>query len=154
MSSESSSTIGKQRHSNYALLARTSEEFVHLLTDNLPARPEYFARDADLNRRGATSLADLPPLPALTAPQVLELQKEGVTVVDTRPAMQFAVAHVPGSVHIALTGQYASWAARILGLDTPLIIVGEDPEHVRESQLRLSRVEESRMWRATWRMAS
>ena len=31
MSSESSSTIGKQRQSNYALLARTSEEFVHLL---------------------------------------------------------------------------------------------------------------------------
>ena len=61
-------------------------------------------------------------------------------VVDTRPAMQFAVAHVPGSVHIALTGQYASWAARVLGLDTRLIIVGEDPEHVRESQIRLARV--------------
>jgi hydroxyacylglutathione hydrolase len=54
--------------------------------------------------------------------------------------MQFAVAHVPGSIHIALTGQYASWAARILGLDTPLIIVGEDPEHIRESELRLARV--------------
>jgi hydroxyacylglutathione hydrolase len=54
--------------------------------------------------------------------------------------MEFAVAHVPGSVHIALTGQYASWAARILGLDTRLIIVGEDPEHVRESQVRLARV--------------
>ena len=61
-------------------------------------------------------------------------------VVDTRPIMQFAVAHVPASVHIALTGQYASWAARILGLDTRLIIVGEDPEHVHESQLRLARV--------------
>src|SRR5262249_48103756 len=53
---------------------------------------------------------------------------------------QFAVAHVPGSVHIALTGQYASWAARILGLDTPLVIAGEDPAQVRESQLRLARV--------------
>jgi hydroxyacylglutathione hydrolase len=140
MSSESSSTIGKQRLSNYALLARTTEEFVQLLTDNLPARPEYFARDADLNRRGAAPLSDLPPLPALTASEVLRLQKEGAIVVDTRPAMQFAVAHVPGSVHIALTGQYASWAARILGLDTPLIIAGEDPEHVRESQVRLARV--------------
>ena len=140
MSSENSSTIGKQRQSNYALLARTSEEFVRLLTDNLPARPEYFARDADLNRRGAAPLSELPPLPALTAPEVLRLQKEGAVVVDTRPAMQFAVAHVPGSIHIALTGQYASWAARILGLDTPLIIAGEDPEHVRESQLRLARV--------------
>jgi hydroxyacylglutathione hydrolase len=140
MSSESSSTIGKQRQSNYALLARTSEEFVHLLTDNLPARPEYFAQDVDLNRRGAALLSELPSLAALTAPEVLRLQQEGAIVVDTRPAIQFAVAHVPGSVHIALTGQYASWAARILGLDTPLIIAGEDPEHIRESQLRLARV--------------
>jgi hydroxyacylglutathione hydrolase len=140
MSSESSSTIGKQRQSNYALLARTSEEFVHLLTDNLPARPEYFAQEVDLNRRGASRLSELPPLPALTAPEVLRLQKEGAIVLDTRPAMQFAVAHVPGSVHIALTGQYASWAARILGLDTRLIIAGEDLEHVRESQMRLARV--------------
>jgi 2-methylcitrate dehydratase PrpD len=31
--------------------------------------------------------------------------------------MEFAVAHVPGAIHIALTGQYASWAARLLGLD-------------------------------------
>jgi hypothetical protein len=43
-------------------------------------------------------------------------------------------------MHIALTGQYASWAARILGLNTPLIVVGKDPEHLRESQMRLARV--------------
>jgi len=140
MSSESSSTIGQQRKSNYALLARTSEEFVLLLTDNLPARPEYFARDTDLNRRGAAPLSELPSLPALSAPEVLRLQKEGAIVLDTRPAIEFAVAHVPGSMHIALTGQYASWAARILGLDTALIISGEDPEHVEESRMRLARV--------------
>jgi glyoxylase-like metal-dependent hydrolase (beta-lactamase superfamily II)/rhodanese-related sulfurtransferase len=140
MSSESSSTIGKQRQSNYALFARTSEEFVHLLTDNLPARPEYFAQEVDLNRRGAAPLSGLQSLAPLTPPEVLRLQHEGAVVVDTRPAMEFAVAHVPGSIHIALTGQYASWAARILGLDRRLIIVGEDSEHVRESQLRLARV--------------
>jgi len=140
MSSDSSSTIGKQRQTNYALLARTCEEFVHLLTDHLPSRPEYFSRDVDMNRRGATPLSELPPLAAFTAPEVRQLQKEGAVVVDTRPVMQFAAAHVPASVHIALTGQYASWAARILGLDSRLIIAGEDPEHVRESQMRLARV--------------
>lgn len=140
MGSESSSTIGKQRHANYALLARSSEEFVHLLTDDLPARPEYFARDVDLNRRGAAPISKLPDIPALSAPEVLRMQKEGALLLDTRPAMQFAVAHVPGSIHIALTGQYASWAARLLGLDVPLVIAGEDPEHVRESQMRLARV--------------
>jgi hydroxyacylglutathione hydrolase len=140
MSAESSSTIGKQRESNYALRARTGEEFVHLLTDNLPAAPEYFAHEVDINRRGAAPLSRLPYLAALTAPEVLRLQTDGATIVDTRPAMQFAAAHVPGSIHIALTGQYASWAARILGLSAPVVIVGEDREHVCESQLRLARV--------------
>jgi hydroxyacylglutathione hydrolase len=140
MSSESSSTIGKQRQTNYALLARSSEEFVHLLTDSLPARPEYFAREVDLNRRGAALLSELPEPAAFPAAEVLRSQKEGVVVVDTRPPMEFAAAHVPGSIHISLTGQYASWAARILGLDTRLILIGEDAEHVRESQVRLARV--------------
>jgi hydroxyacylglutathione hydrolase len=140
MGSERSSTIGKQRRTNYALLARSSEEFIHLLTDSLPPRPEYFGRDVELNRQGAASLDQLPPPVPLRAPEVLRLQSEGAIVLDTRPAMEFAVAHVPGSVHIALSGQYASWAARILGLDKRIILVGEDADQLRESQLRLARV--------------
>lgn len=140
MGSESSSTIGEQRRSNYALCARSKEEFVHLLTDSLPAAPEYFAQEVALNRQGAAPISRLPLPAALSAAEVLRLRQEGVVVVDTRPTTQFAAAHVPGSIHIALTGQYASWAARILGLGTALVIVGEDPDHVRESQLRLARV--------------
>lgn len=140
MGSENSSTIGKERRSNYALLAKSKDEFVHLLTDNLTAAPGYFAQDAELNRRGAESLSQMPALAPLHAREVSRLQQQGVVVVDTRPSIAFAAAHVPGSIHIALTGQYASWAARILGLNTRLILVGEDPDHVRESQLRLARV--------------
>jgi glyoxylase-like metal-dependent hydrolase (beta-lactamase superfamily II)/rhodanese-related sulfurtransferase len=140
MCAGNSSTIGIQRKTNYALLARTQDEFVHLLTDDLPPRPEYFAREVELNRRGAAPLAELAELKAFTAREVVELSKHGVAIVDTRPVMEFAVAHVPGAIHIALTGQYASWAARILGLDTKLIIVGEDMDHVKESQMRLARV--------------
>jgi hydroxyacylglutathione hydrolase len=140
MGSERSSTIGKERRSNYALQAKTSDEFVHLLTDSLPPRPEYFGREVELNRQGAASLDELPPLASLPAPEVLRLQSEGVVVLDTRPVMEFAVAHVPGSIHIALSGQFASWAARILGLDARIILAGEDPDHIRESQLRLARV--------------
>ncbi len=140
MSAGSSSTIGIQRQTNYALLAKSEAEFVRLLIDDLPPRPQYFAREVELNRRGAMALSELPELKAFTAAQVADLQKQGVVVVDTRPVMEFAVVHVPGAVHIALTGQYASWAARILGLDTRLIIVGEDLDHLRESQLRLARV--------------
>jgi hydroxyacylglutathione hydrolase len=140
MGSERSSTIGKQRRTNYALLARSEEEFIHLLTDSPPPRPEYFGRDVELNRQGASSLDQLPAPKPLLAPEVLRLQSEGAIVLDTRPAMEFAVAHVPGSLHIALSGQYASWAARILGLDKRIVLVGEDADQLREAQLRLARV--------------
>src|SRR4029077_3346704 len=140
MGSERSSTIGKERSTNYALQARTCEEFIRLLTESLPPRPEYFGREVELNRQGAAALDQLPPPVPVRAPEVFRLQSEGAIVLDTRPAMQFAVAHVPGAVHIALSGQYASWAARILGLDKRIILVGEDADHLRESQLRLARV--------------
>jgi glyoxylase-like metal-dependent hydrolase (beta-lactamase superfamily II)/rhodanese-related sulfurtransferase len=140
MSTERSSTIGKEKRTNYALQARTCDEFIRLLTDGLPPRPEYFGREVELNRQGATALDQIPPPVPVRAPEVLRLQSEGAIALDTRPAMQFAVAHVPGSVHIALSGQYASWAARILGLDKRIILIGEDADHLRESQLRLARV--------------
>ena len=140
MSTERSSTIGKERLTNYALQARNCEDFIHLLTDSLPPRPEYFGKEVELNRHGAGALNQLPPPVAVRAPEVFRLQAEGAIVLDTRPAMQFAVAHIPGSMHIALSGQYASWAARILGLDKRIILVGEEADQLRESQLRLARV--------------
>jgi glyoxylase-like metal-dependent hydrolase (beta-lactamase superfamily II)/rhodanese-related sulfurtransferase len=140
MSSERSSTIGKERRTNYALQAKSLDEFIHLLTDSLPPRPEYFGYDVELNRRGAAPLENLPPLRPLKASEVLRLQSEGAVVLDTRPAMDFAVAHVPGSVHIALSGQYAPWAACILGLDKHIILVGEDADRLHEAQMRLARV--------------
>jgi hydroxyacylglutathione hydrolase len=140
MGTERSSTIGKEKRTNYALQATTVDEFIHLLTDSLPPRPEYFGREVELNRQGAGAIAELPPPVAVRAPEVKRMQSEGAIVLDTRPAMQFAVAHVPGSIHIGLSGQFASWAARILGLDKKIILVGEDPDHLRESQLRLARV--------------
>ncbi len=140
MGTERSSTIGKERSTNYALQAKNCDQFIHLLTDSLPPRPEYFGAEVELNRKGAASINQLAPPAPMKAADVLREQSEGAIVLDTRPAMEFAVAHVPGSLHVALSGQYASWAARILGLDRTIILVGEDADHLRESQMRLARV--------------
>jgi len=140
LGTERSSTIGKERRTNYALRAQSCDEFIRLLTDVMPPRPEYFLRDAELNRQGAAALDRIAPPVPVDAAEVLRLQGEGAIVLDTRPDNQFAAAHVPGSIHIGLSGQYASWAARIIGLDRRIILVGEDDDHLRESQMRLARV--------------
>ena len=53
MRAERSSTIGTERLTNYALQIPSREEFIQQLTSNLPARPEYFLQDAEINRGGA-----------------------------------------------------------------------------------------------------
>lgn len=140
LSAERCSTIGKQRLSNYALQPKSKEEFVRLLTAELPERPGYFALDAEINRSGATPLADLPIPDALAAREVAARQREGILVLDTRAAAQFGGAHIPGAIHIALSGQYASWAARLIGLNGRIILVAEDHDAMLESRVRLARV--------------
>ena len=140
MSSERSSTIGEQRVANYALRAATRDEFVHLIADTLPERPAYFARDAEINRTGAASLGDLPPLRELRPDALPRLQQSAAIVLDTRPDIQFGAGHVPGSVNIPLSGQFAAWAGALLGLETDLILVTENVAGAPESRMRLARV--------------
>jgi hydroxyacylglutathione hydrolase len=140
MRAERSSTIGTERLTNYALQIESREEFIRQLTDNLPARPEYFLEDAQINRTGAPALGALPELPPMAAAQVRELLQQGVFVLDVRPNADFAAAHIPGSVNIALSGQFASWAGTIVGLSARPVLVAESPEQYAEARLRLARV--------------
>ena len=140
MSDEASSTIGKERRFNYALQAKTREEFVALLTEEMAPRPGYFSDEVERNRAGAATLDELKPVAALTPGEVAAMQAAGATVLDTRPAAQFAAAHIPGAIHIGLSGQFASWAARLLGISTKVVIVAEDDAALDEARLRLARV--------------
>ncbi len=145
MRAERSSTIGTERLTNYALRIASREEFVAQLTTNLPTRPEYFLEDAEINRSGATSLTELPPLPALTPAEVERLLRAtdanvSVNILDVRPGDEFAAGHVPGSIGIALSGQFASWAGGVLGIHSKPVLIGDSDAQMEEARLRLARV--------------
>jgi hydroxyacylglutathione hydrolase len=140
MRAERSSTIGTERLTNYALQIRSREEFIAQLTSNLPARPEYFMKDAEINRTGASSLSELAPLRSIS-PSVLDaMLKDGELALDVRSGDEFAAGHVPGSVNIALSGQFATWAATVLGLTAHPVLIASNQEQVEESRVRLARV--------------
>ena len=140
MRSERSSTIGTERLTNYALQITGREEFIRQLTSNLPARPEYFAKDAEINRTGAAALSDLPPLGGLSPSELDGMLKAGEIALDVRPMDEFAAGHVPGSVNIALGGQFASWAATVLGLASHPVLIAETDAQIEEARIRLARV--------------
>jgi hydroxyacylglutathione hydrolase len=140
MRTERSSTIGTERLTNYALQIESKEEFIRQLTTNLPPRPEYFHQDAQINRTGAPALSELPGLKAVSARELQSLLHEGVIALDVRPANEFASGHVPGSINIPLSGQFASWAGVLLGLSSRPLLIATSQEQLSEARTRLARV--------------
>ena len=140
ISSETSSTIGQQRRFNYALQPMSRADFVRMTTTDLPEAPGYFSRDVAINRAGAGAIGELSAAPALSARDVASRAAAGALVLDTRPAAAYGTAHVPGSMHIGLSGQFASWAGTLLPGGAPILLVAEDPDRVQEAQIRLARV--------------
>jgi hydroxyacylglutathione hydrolase len=140
MRAERSSTIGTERLTNYALQIKSREEFIAQLTSNLPARPEYFLKDAEINRTGAAPLSELPALRAIEPPELERMLRDGEIALDVRSGDEFATGHVPGSINIALTGQFASWAGTVLGLTAHPVLIADTDQQLEEARLRLSRV--------------
>ena len=141
MSKETVSTLGTQRRYNYALQPMSKEEFVRLVTTDLPDSPPYFAYDAALNRKERASLEEAlsKSLRGLSLDEFLAKRAEGAQVVDTREATEFAMAYLPGSLNIGLSGQYATWAGTLLDMARPILVIAE-PGREEESEVRLGRI--------------
>ena len=60
--------------------------------------------------------------------------------VDVRPVAEFAEAHVPRSINIALSGQFATWAASVLGLKASPVLIADTPQQYEEARVRMARV--------------
>jgi glyoxylase-like metal-dependent hydrolase (beta-lactamase superfamily II)/rhodanese-related sulfurtransferase len=140
LSTETSSTIGQQRKFNYALQAMTKAQFVSMMTTDLPEAPAYFSKDAEINRSGADSLSGLPKPQGLTAAEVHDFGQHGCVILDVRNAAEFGSEHVPGSLNIGLSGQFASWAGSLIPITAPIVVVANSQEQVEEAQMRLARV--------------
>ena len=139
ISTQTSSTIGEQRRSNYALQAMPRETFIiKMMTADLPELPPYFANDVEINRAGAPPLADL-RTPALS-PEAVRAAAASATLLDVRGSAAYGTGHLPGSLNLGLSGQFASWAGTLVPAGTPIVLVAEDEDGVREAAMRLARV--------------
>jgi hydroxyacylglutathione hydrolase len=139
ISSETRSTIGVQRRTNYALRPMAREDFVRLITTDLSDAPSYFSRAAELNRLGPRALDDV-AVPPLSPGAVRDLVEEGAVVLDVRDSDAFAAGHLPGAVNIGLDGSYASWCGTLLSPKERIVIVAGSVDQSREAVVRLARV--------------
>ena len=139
LSTETSSTIGEQRRTNYALAPMSEDEFVEAVTHGQAAAPLYFSFAANRNREQHELFDDHRPLPLLSLAQVLEHQRNGAVVIDARDDVSFAAGHLRRSINIGLGGRFAEYAGAVVRAGTPIVLV-TDPGHEHEAQTRLARI--------------
>ncbi len=140
LSTETVSTIGDQRRTNYALQPMCEDDFVHAITEGQPLAPLYFAFAASRNRQERPSLDEVEAPAKLAIDRVLELQHEGVAVIDTRDPADFAAGHLIGSINIGLSGRFAEYAGDVLQPHQPVLVIAETDDGAMEARIRLGRI--------------
>jgi glyoxylase-like metal-dependent hydrolase (beta-lactamase superfamily II)/rhodanese-related sulfurtransferase len=141
LSKETVSTIGEQKKFNYALQPMSREAFKKIVTADQPEAPDYFVHDAILNRKERVSLgaAMEKTLKPLSLDEVLALGKSGAQLLDVRDGIDFEGGHLKGTLNIALSGKYATWAGSMLAHDAPIVVIAEEGGE-EEAVMRLGRI--------------
>ena len=139
LSTETSSTIGDQRRSNYALAPMTRDQFVAVITEGQPSAPAYFGYDAKRNRQARPLLDEAAETPVLTLAEALAHRDDGAYLLDVRDNAEFAGGHLAGSVDVGFDGRFAEYAGSVVPVGTPIVLVAPD-ELADEARVRLARI--------------
>jgi glyoxylase-like metal-dependent hydrolase (beta-lactamase superfamily II)/rhodanese-related sulfurtransferase len=144
LSKETFSTLGEQKKSNYALREDiTKDVFIEQLLDGMPPPPQYFQKNAILNKTGYKSfdkvITDSNKSIELDEFYKLSLKQEYL-ILDVRHQKDFIEGHVPNSLFIGLNGTFAPWVGTLIeDINQKIILV--TPEGMElETITRLSRV--------------
>ena len=142
LSNETFATLGDQKQFNYALQAKTREQFIAEVTDGIAPPPQYFPKNAMINKTGYESLDQVrqhgtTPLDAIA---VKEAIADGALVLDTRKPDAFVAGFIPGSLFVGIDGQFATWVGTLVpDITRPIVIIANEGRE-EEVVTRLARV--------------
>jgi len=143
MSSDTQDILGNQKATNYALRADMSrEEFIDELTNGILPPPQYFPKNAQMNKTGYTPIDDVIKK-GTVALSIDEFKKEvnnGALILDVRPQTEFILGFIPNSLFIGLNGQFAVWVGTLVeNIQQPIVLITPEGQE-QEAVIRLARV--------------
>ena len=143
MSTETVGSLGEQKQTNYALRAdMTKEEFIKEVTDGILRPPQYFPKNAVMNKMGYDSFDEV----FAKGNRVLSLDdfkaeiETGALILDVRTEFDFAEGFIPNSLFIGLNGTFAMWVGALIeDIDQKIVLIVPEGKE-EEAVTRLSRV--------------
>ena len=143
MSSETVGTLGEQKKTNYALRQDvTKAAFIQELTEGILPPPQYFPKNAMMNKTGYDSFETVVDrgLQALSVAELKAAQSTGALVLDVRNQDEFISGFIKGSQFIGLNGTFAMWVGALIDdIQQPIVLIAPEGKE-EEAVTRLARV--------------
>ncbi len=120
------STLGYEKRFNWAFAVENEDDFVRAVLAGQPDPPRYFGQMKRINRDGPRLLGALRRPDRLPVERLATLLAAGATVVDTRPAREFALGAIPGTINIPHNRGFTTWSGSLLPYDGELYLLLDD----------------------------
>lgn len=118
LGSENSSTIGKEKLSNWSLHHMRREEFIDELLNGQPAPPAYFPNTVMINRTGASpftqAVNEVKKLPVIRSEEDVQKLNKNLLIIDGRDSRLFKAGHLKGAVNIAEGPKFETWLGTVI----------------------------------------
>lgn len=149
LSSESRSTIGAEKVSNWSLQDMTEDKFVAALLADQPYVPKYFPYDVGVNKRGASAFRE-----SVNEVRVEPVTEQnflpGVIIIDARPQQQFKAGHLKGAINLAKDTKFETWLGSIVGPGEHYYLIAENGADVNELVERIAKIGYEDQLLAAW----
>lgn len=140
LSTDASSTIGKERLENWAFQTKNEQDFIDTILKDQPFIPKYFGYDVDLNKKGApgfeTSVIGVKVLSGI------DEIKASALIVDVRDERSFKEGHLEGSFNIMLTerGKFETWLGAIIKPGEEFYLIASSEEEREKAIARAAKI--------------
>lgn len=136
---ESDGTLASEKAINLALTIDDEEAFVERLVAGLTAYPRYYAQMGPMNLAGGVPVDLSPPAPVDPVELARRIHR-GEWVVDLRDRRAFAADHLSGTIGIQLEDQFVTYLGWLIPWGTPVTLLGDTEDQVREAQRQMVRI--------------
>lgn len=140
LSSDPSSTVGRERKENWAFQQQSEEEFISTLLQDQPFIPKYFGYAVDMNKKGATSFEN--GIHGVDRLSDISEISSSVLIVDVRNEKEFKKSHLPNSINIMVTdkGKFETWLGAIVDPSEKFYLLASSEDQLDKAIARAAKI--------------
>lgn len=139
MSDDLSSTIGREKETNWAFKIKDRDKFIETFLEGQAFIPQYFPFSVEVNRKGAPDLIE--SLNNIKVEQETEVPGD-CTIIDIRSNKDFKNGHVEGAINIQniQDDKFETWLGTIVAPDEKFCLISDDTTSLQFAFYRAAKI--------------